>query len=46
MLAPDFGFLANDNLPSHDTIVKLCKAAGYKRTGIPLRNQPSGHIIT
>ncbi|KAN0114171.1 hypothetical protein V8E52_006969 [Russula decolorans] len=35
MSAPDFGFLANDNLPSRDTIVTLCKAAGYDCSGLP-----------
>ncbi len=45
MSARDFGFLANDNLPSCDTIVALCHAAGYDRSSIPLCNQPSGPII-
>ncbi|KAI0277196.1 hypothetical protein BGY98DRAFT_1177311 [Russula aff. rugulosa BPL654] len=45
MSEPDFGFLANDNLPSRETIVTLCQAAGYDRTGIPLCNQPNGPII-
>jgi hypothetical protein len=45
MSAPDFGFLANDNLPPHDTIVASWQAPGYDRSGIPLCNQPSGPII-
>ena len=45
MSAPDFGFLVIENLPSRETIVALCKAAGYDRTGIPISNQPSGPII-
>jgi hypothetical protein len=45
MSAPDLGFLANDNLPSRDTIMALCQAAGYDRSGIPLCNQSSGPII-
>jgi hypothetical protein len=45
MSAPDFGFLANDILPSCDTIVAVCQAAGYDRSGITLCNQPSGPII-
>jgi hypothetical protein len=45
MSAPDFGFLANDDLPSRDTIVTLCEAAGYNCSGIPICNQPSGPII-
>jgi hypothetical protein len=45
MSAPDFGFLANDNLPSRETIVALCKAAGYDRTGILLRSLPAGPVI-
>jgi hypothetical protein len=45
MSALNFGFLANDNLPSHKTIVAMCQEAGYERRGIPLRNQPSGPIV-
>ena len=32
-------------LPSQETIVALCNAARFDRTGIPLCNQPSGPII-
>jgi len=39
------GFLPIDDLPSQDTIVALCKAAGYERSGISLRHQPSGPIV-
>jgi hypothetical protein len=46
MSAPDdFGFLANDNLPSRETIVALCQEAEYKCRGIPLRNQDSESIV-
>ena len=45
MSAPNFGFLAYDNLPSHQTIVVMCQEAGYDRSGIPLHNQPSGPIV-
>jgi hypothetical protein len=46
MSAPnDFGFLANDNLPSRETIVALCQEAGRECRGIPLRNQDSEPIV-
>jgi hypothetical protein len=45
MSEPDFDFLVNTTLPSHDTIVALCQAAGYERTGIPLHNPSDGLII-
>jgi hypothetical protein len=46
MSAPDeFGFLANDNLPSREAIVAMCQEAGHECRGIPLRNQPSGPIV-
>jgi hypothetical protein len=45
MSAPDFDFLVNPSLPSHDTIVALCEAAGDERTGIPLHDPSSGLII-
>jgi hypothetical protein len=45
MSTPDPGFLVNDNLPSRETIVAMCKEAGYECRGIPFRNQPSGPIV-
>jgi len=45
MSAPDIDFLVNTTLPSHDTIVALCQAAGYQRTGISLHDPSSGLII-
>ncbi|KIO23191.1 hypothetical protein M407DRAFT_78393 [Tulasnella calospora MUT 4182] len=45
MSAADFGFLANDNLPSREAIVTMCKTAGYKCRGIPIHIQPSGPIV-
>jgi hypothetical protein len=45
MSAPDFDFLVNTTLTSHDTIVALCQAAGYEHTGIPLHNPSDGLII-
>ncbi|KDQ12843.1 hypothetical protein BOTBODRAFT_175989 [Botryobasidium botryosum FD-172 SS1] len=44
----DFTILADDrpeNLPSRKEIITLCKKAGYKITGIPFRNQPSGPVV-
>ncbi|KAK0220029.1 hypothetical protein IW262DRAFT_1482630 [Armillaria fumosa] len=45
MSAPNCGFLANDNIPSRETIVAICREAGYECRGIPLRNHPSGPIV-
>jgi hypothetical protein len=45
MSITDFDFLAIEDLPSHETIVALCDAAGYDCTGIPLRSHSSGPII-
>ncbi|KAG8955869.1 hypothetical protein FRC04_006316 [Tulasnella sp. 424] len=45
MSPSDFGFLANDNLPSREHIVAMCEAAGYDRTGIPFPNQPGEPIV-
>ncbi|KAG8964190.1 hypothetical protein FRC00_003536 [Tulasnella sp. 408] len=48
MPVSDFAILANDppdTLPSREKIVALCKKAGYQRTGIPFRNQPSGPVL-
>ncbi|KAG8922933.1 hypothetical protein FRC01_013435, partial [Tulasnella sp. 417] len=44
MSSPDFGFLAKEDLPSREAIVAMCQEAGYERTGIPLRYQPSGPV--
>ena len=44
MLPSDFGFLANDNLPSHEHIVAMCEEAGYDRTGISFPNLPGKPI--
>ncbi|KDQ21108.1 hypothetical protein BOTBODRAFT_51104 [Botryobasidium botryosum FD-172 SS1] len=44
MSSPVLSFLANDNLPSRDDIVTMCKEAGYHRRGIPFRSQPSEAI--
>ncbi|KAG8737688.1 hypothetical protein FRC10_007942 [Ceratobasidium sp. 414] len=45
MSATAFSVLANDNLPSPDAIVAMCTKAGFERTGIPLHDQSSGHIV-
>ncbi|KAK0496103.1 hypothetical protein EDD18DRAFT_1353724 [Armillaria luteobubalina] len=45
MSAPNYGFLANGNIPSRETIVAVCQEAGYECRGIPLRNHPSGPIV-
>src|SRR5258707_14058577 len=44
MSPSDFGFLANDNLPSHDDIVATCQRAG-ECGRIPLFNQPGKPIV-
>jgi hypothetical protein len=47
MSTSDFGFLANDNLPSREDIVAMCKKAGKigSCTGIPFPNQPGQPIV-
>src|SRR6266540_3641330 len=45
MSPTNFGLLANDNLPSREYIVAMCKEAGYDRTGIPFPNQPGKDIV-
>ncbi|KAG8950624.1 hypothetical protein FRC04_007248 [Tulasnella sp. 424] len=48
MTVSDFAVLADDRpetLPSREEIVALCKKAGYNRTGIPFRSQPSGPVV-
>ncbi|KAG8909767.1 hypothetical protein FRC01_006736 [Tulasnella sp. 417] len=45
MSAPSSDFLANNNLPSRETIVAQCEKAGYDCRGIPLRDQSSGSIV-
>jgi hypothetical protein len=40
MSQSDFGFLPDNNLPSHEDIVDECEKAGCNLTGIPFPNQP------
>ncbi|KAJ7293953.1 hypothetical protein C8J57DRAFT_1457897 [Mycena rebaudengoi] len=44
MSTSDFGFLANNALPSRDAIIASCKLVGANR-GIPLSNHPGEPII-
>ena len=44
MSAPDFGFLAIDDLPPHDHIVSKCRE-DLESGGIPLFNRPGGAVI-
>jgi hypothetical protein len=44
MSTSDFGFLANNALPSRDATTALCKLVGANR-GIPLSNHPGEPII-
>ncbi|KDQ10809.1 hypothetical protein BOTBODRAFT_68391 [Botryobasidium botryosum FD-172 SS1] len=45
MPVSDFGFLANDNLPSRDEIVTLCWQVRKDARGIPLCKEPGGPIM-
>ncbi|KAJ7293904.1 hypothetical protein C8J57DRAFT_1041333 [Mycena rebaudengoi] len=45
MSTSDFGFLANNALPSRDAIIALCKLGGADCVGVPLSNHPGEPII-